>query len=380
MLKFLCKYIILVVWSIIFIESRWVLLRSKKVALGVALGVGVVGLCAGSVYGYSRLRTDYREYIPSYITLEYGEDPVEVLGENLAGAIKFDYKKQDGSKFPKPGMYVGNLGGKNITVSVKDTTAPRIDYPESVWLVSGEGSKDAILAECSITDYSSISSVVNGSVDFSTEGVYSVVVSASDDAGNTVNTGLIRVNIVSDASQIQESSEEKSTTSNDRESVLNDAVGSLYGDVGSSAEAEDANTNSSEAHYDSLVIPSVGIDTDVAIGGDQSSIDANDVCLFPQFNTPGNGSPILLGGHNTKSFSSLNSIAVGDTISLWWEGTEYTYQVEYSSLCTTSGSDLTDTETGENVLEETGREVLQMYTCYGEDDERWVVKAVPVEQ
>lgn len=348
----------------------------------------LIGACALSIYGYSRVRTDYREYLPSYLVLEYGDDPVEMLGEDLAGAINFTYEEKDSGKIVKQGMYVGSIGGKNVTVSVKDTTSPIIDYPDSIWMVAGECDKYDILAECNISDVDSVDSVVNGSINFSKEGTYYAVISATDGSGNTTNTGIIKVNVVSDSSEVQESSGEE-TAGTDRDTALSE---SIEGYIEESSDG--VNTTESESggstdipvagkegrdYYDSLIISSVGIDTDVAVGGDQASIDSNDVSLFPQMYTPGSGMPILLGGHNTGSLSSLSEVAVGDVITLYWEGIPYNYVVEYSEMCTTSGSDLTDPDTGRDVLEYKGREVLQIYTCYGSSlgNERWVVKAVP---
>ena len=84
-----------------------------------------------------------------------------------------------------------------------------------------------------------------------------------------------------------------------------------------------------------------------------------------------------MAGHNTRSFESLHNVKIGDTIVVNWNGGIYSYRVTFSGICSTTGSDLMDKNTGENILEYSGREVLQMYTCYKiyADNERWVIKA-----
>lgn len=128
----------------------------------------------------------------------------------------------------------------------------------------------------------------------------------------------------------------------------------------------------------SVTISSVGItDAMIGVGDDQDGVNQYDVLLMNQFGTPGSGEPILMAGHNTRSFESLHNVKIGDVIVVNWNGVTYNYKVTFSGICSTTGSDLTDKNTGENILEYSGREVLQMYTCYKiyADNERWVIKA-----
>lgn len=130
-----------------------------------------------------------------------------------------------------------------------------------------------------------------------------------------------------------------------------------------------------------ISISSVGItDAMIGVGDDQDDVNQYDVLLMNQFGTPGSGEPILMAGHNNRSFETLHNTKVGDIVEVSWNGADYKYKVIFSGICTTTGSDLSDKETGQDILEYSGREVLQMYTCYKiyADNERWVIKAEPI--
>lgn len=353
--------------------------------------IGTAALGMGTVYTYFNAQPDYERYLPESVNVEYGEDPADVLGESLAE--KFDFTYND-SNIVEVGKYTCHVGSKVLTVNVRDTISPEVHTPESLEFTVGEGSKKSVLSNCSVSDVDSNCTLVMEDVDFGTEGTYYTSVNACDSSGNSANSGLVRIEILPvpepEVAEVTESSNEdveSPPVEVEEVSAVDSPPPAVEQEAVPEVESPPAVTSIPEVveepapvrtYYNSLVIPSVGIDTDLAVGGDQASIDANDVCLFPQLYAPGCGAPILLGGHNTRSFGSLSGVSVGDTISLYWNGIEYVYTVEYSSVCTMSGPDLTDVSTGQNVLEHSGREVLQMYTCYGSGNTRWVVKAIPV--
>lgn len=165
------------------------------------------------------------------------------------------------------------------------------------------------------------------------------------------------------------------------------------GDYTCTIEAKDSYGNTSDEDVsfsikepakdtgNTLAIDSIGVsDARIGIGDDQDAVNQYDILLLSQFSTPGSGEPILMAGHNTRSFADLSKVKVDDIIRINWDGTEYQYKVSFSGIVSTTGSDLTNKETGENMIEYSGREVLQMYTCYKiyADNERWMLKADPV--
>lgn len=167
----------------------------------------------------------------------------------------------------------------------------------------------------------------------------------------------------------------------------------VAGDYTCTIEAKDIYGNTSDVDVNfsikepakdsgnTLNIDSIGVSSArIGVGDDQDAVNQYDILLMSQFSTPGSGEPILMAGHNTRSFADLSKVKVGDIITVNWNGTNYSYKVSFSGIVTTTGSDLSNKETGENMIEYSGREVLQMYTCYKiyADNERWMLKADPV--
>ena len=128
-----------------------------------------------------------------------------------------------------------------------------------------------------------------------------------------------------------------------------------------------------------ITIPSVCYSAEITVGSTQVDVDKYDICLMTEaFASFGEGKPILLGGHNTRSLKYLYKSRIGDVISINYEGNYYQYKVIYSSECTTDDYNLFDINNGKNVLEyRTRKEILQIYTCYGTNN-RWFVKAVRI--
>lgn len=128
----------------------------------------------------------------------------------------------------------------------------------------------------------------------------------------------------------------------------------------------------------SINIPNVCDKSIITIGSTQADVDKYDICLMTKAAAEfGEGKPILIGGHNTKSFKYLYRTKINDIIEVTYFGIDYEYKVVYSHECTSSGMDLTDIETGLNMLDyNSNKEVLHIYTCYNSNN--WLVKAIRI--
>lgn len=137
----------------------------------------------------------------------------------------------------------------------------------------------------------------------------------------------------------------------------------------------DFNTQKFEVLKDNTIsIPNV-CDAIITVGSTQEAVNKYDICLMTEAAASfGQGQPILLGGHNTKSLKYLYNCKIDNVITVNYENKTYKYRVIYSNECTTDNLNLFDISTGRNMLEyQTNREILQIYTCYS--DNRWFVKA-----
>ena len=141
--------------------------------------------------------------------------------------------------------------------------------------------------------------------------------------------------------------------------------------------------------YGNISIDSVGINAPINYGMSQSNIDKFDVCSSESFGIPGGEVPILIGGHNTNSFRTLQNVKVGDIISINTFYGVFNYEVYYVGIGkvvqnnTLATDYLKDIETGEELFfkNEDG-EILNLYTCYDNPDDnqyptpyRFAVKA-----
>lgn len=128
------------------------------------------------------------------------------------------------------------------------------------------------------------------------------------------------------------------------------------------------------AKDNTITIPNV-CDAIITVGSTQQAVDMYDVCLMTEAAASfGEGQPILLSGHNTKSLKYLYNCKIDDVITVNYKNKTYKYRVIYSNECKTDNYSLFDINTSRNMLEyQTNREILQIYTCYS--DNRWLVKA-----
>lgn len=143
-----------------------------------------------------------------------------------------------------------------------------------------------------------------------------------------------------------------------------------------------ANTKEKKQIIDnSITIPNVCYDSRLSIGSTQEAVDNNDVCIMTDANNSNFGdnklSPILLGGHKTKSLKYLYNAHINDIITVCYNNNQYEYKITYSNECTNDGYKLYDIDTGINMLDfNLDQEVLYIYTCYGSNN--WLVKAVKI--
>lgn len=283
------------------------------------------------------------------ITVEYGSkefDANRLIGKNVVttGATMKNIFEDYEDKIIPVGEYTVPVFFRDTTetfvVSVEDTTAPKLSVDVNALSKSydnGYVTENTFLEYSEASDLSEYDLYVNMPENFdnTVPGDYTCTVEAMDKYGNT-------------------SSE-----------TVNFSIKDPAKDSGNT-----------------ISIDSIGVSSaKIGVGDDQDAVNQYDVLLMSQFSTPGHGEPILMAGHNTRSFADLSKVKIGDTITVNWDGTVYKYKVTVSEVVTTTGADLSSKETGENMIEYSGREVLQMYTCYKiyADNERWMIKAEPIE-
>ena len=87
-------------------------------------------------------------------------------------------------------------------------------------------------------------------------------------------------------------------------------------------------------------------------------------------------------GHRTKTMKYLQNVSVGDTIYVSINGTVNTYKVIISEygLQNNSWTDIICQQSGYSIFNDFEAKTLRMYTCYGEENGRWVVFASLIEK
>lgn len=131
----------------------------------------------------------------------------------------------------------------------------------------------------------------------------------------------------------------------------------------------------------SITIPNVCTNAHLSIGSTQEAVDNSDICIMTEANNSSfednKLSPILLGGHRTKSLKYLYNANINDIIIVCYNNNQYEYEITYSNECTNDGYKLCDIDTGINMLDfNLDQEVLYIYTCYASNN--WLVKAVKI--
>lgn len=143
-----------------------------------------------------------------------------------------------------------------------------------------------------------------------------------------------------------------------------------------------ANTKEKKQIIDnSITIPNVCYDSHLSIGSTQETVNQYDICIMTEANNSNFGdnklSPILLGGHKTKSLKYLYNAHINDIITVCYNNNQYEYKITYSNECTNDGYKLYDIDTGINMLDYSlNQEILYIYTCYSNNN--WLVKAIKI--
>lgn len=126
------------------------------------------------------------------------------------------------------------------------------------------------------------------------------------------------------------------------------------------AQANNVNTDTlQDAPQDNrLVIPSIQVDNEVILGSDPTIVNEG-VWHRPHTSTPDKGGNTVLVGHRfaynaPATFYHLDKLAPGDRFAVWWEGTEYVYEV-YDTFIV----DPTAIEVEAN----TDQPIVTLYTC-----------------
>ena len=135
-------------------------------------------------------------------------------------------------------------------------------------------------------------------------------------------------------------------------------------------------------------IPSCNINTNVMCGLTQEIIDKYDVAMQEALTSvyvdpmlPGFGRPMLMAGHNYKSFSRLSKISVGSTINITTNYGSFYYTVTEAKVAKLNvhGTTIVDIDTGKDLIVYSGKEQLQIYTCDSiapNDNKRFFVRAI----
>lgn len=134
-------------------------------------------------------------------------------------------------------------------------------------------------------------------------------------------------------------------------------------------------SNVVEKINNNISIPIVCDNAEIIVGSTQQAIDLFDICLMTEATASfGQGQPVLLGGHNTKSLKFLYRAKIGNIINVSYLGKEYQYKIIYSNECTNDVYKLYDIKTDVNMLNyNLDYEVLYIYTCFGSNN--WLVIA-----
>jgi LPXTG-site transpeptidase (sortase) family protein len=107
-----------------------------------------------------------------------------------------------------------------------------------------------------------------------------------------------------------------------------------------------------------LVLPSIEVDDAIIIGSDSSNLWKG-IWHRPQTSTPPQGGNTVLVGHRyaygeNSSFYHLDKVKPGDLFSIWWDGTEYVYEVTSIKIVSPNAVE---------IEENTTDPIVTLYTC-----------------
>jgi sortase A len=135
-----------------------------------------------------------------------------------------------------------------------------------------------------------------------------------------------------------------------------DAVAPYGGEL---AALEGADTSVPPPEENRLVIPEIGINEPILEGSNINIIKDGGTWRRPNTSNPTiNNNTVIIGhrfyGNNVSTFYNLDKLKVGDVIAVYWEGSEFLYEVEETKVVDPS---LVEIEAP------TAEKQLTLYTC-----------------
>ena len=129
-------------------------------------------------------------------------------------------------------------------------------------------------------------------------------------------------------------------------------AGALADSVGSTSDSQKPQDNR-------IVIPSIQVNEPVLEGGGIWVIHDGGTWRRPQTGNPKDGGNTVIVGHrfygnNISTFYHLDKVLVGQRLALYWEGTEYLYEVTESKVVEPTQID---------IEAPTNEDQLTIYTC-----------------
>lgn len=125
-----------------------------------------------------------------------------------------------------------------------------------------------------------------------------------------------------------------------------------------------------ESHYGDMVCERIELTAPIYYGDSNTAFE-NGVGQYPKSGLPGEGKPILIGGHDGTFFAPLEHIRSGDIITIITDYGQFKYEVTATHIA--DASDSTAYDLSQN------KEQLILYTCYpfgqlvGDDSNRFYV-------
>ena len=110
-----------------------------------------------------------------------------------------------------------------------------------------------------------------------------------------------------------------------------------------------------ETHYGNISCERIGLEAPIYYG-DSDVVYGNGVGQYTASGLPGEGKPILIGGHDSTYFASLEQIEAGDLVYITTNYGQFEYKVTSTKVADamdTTAYDLSQT-----------KEQLILYTCY----------------
>lgn len=107
-----------------------------------------------------------------------------------------------------------------------------------------------------------------------------------------------------------------------------------------------------------LVLPTISLDEGIVVGDDPNNVHLG-VWHRPRTSTPDKGGNTVLVGHrfsynSPATFYHLDKMKEGDTFAIWWEGTEYVYEVFATTIVEATAVEIEDN---------TADPIVTLYTC-----------------